>query len=349
MGRRRWGSGLLVSFIINIYFKLCNLFRLITGASQTMAPSATQQFGNATGSNESHQPEPVVPSGRQWRQATVEDVIDEDGPPVPVTPSRSRPAKHVLFNLPGTPLTAENNIFGSSRRQTAVSLSRTPSSSSNSSNSDEDDTHEDFSDVFGLPPAAHHVAPSGRSRTTPEHITSSRQTTPTWSPGRWSSSPRAGPHSTKKSASPAGNKKNRKAKDVWPFFECENGRRVCIFCQWVWNSELFSSLSETDIINRRIKATNAEHDVTTYGDGSSTGTLRNHLCSEHIDDWVSSCDSMGIPLKAKGIKTAVDNYRQSQGQTTSDGMQKPRRQFSKEAFVDSIIEFIIADDQVSDA
>jgi len=104
--------------------------------------------------------------------------------------------------------------------------------------------------------------------------------------------------------------------------------------------------TELIMANRRMNATNPKHDVANFSESSSTGTLHTHLCSEHIDDWVSSCDSANITIKAKKSQAAIDEYRKSRGQPTSGSNTLPKY-FSKEAFVDAIVEFIIADDQVS--
>ena len=101
------------------------------------------------------------------------------------------------------------------------------------------------------------------------------------------------------------------------------------------------------MIHRRMQATDPKHQVADFSKGTSTGTLRAHLCSEHIDDWVSSCDAANIKIKARMVQAEINEYRQSRGEATSEGNWKQRKTFSKEAFVDAIVEFIVADDQVS--
>lgn len=68
----------------------------------------------------------------------------------------------------------------------------------------------------------------------------------------------------------------------------------------------------------------------------------------HIDSWVSGCDKLHIPITAKGAQRAIADYRRRQGQPTSETNDKPRtnRPFSDKAFLDGIVEFIVADDQV---
>ena len=101
------------------------------------------------------------------------------------------------------------------------------------------------------------------------------------------------------------------------------------------------------MIHRRMQATDPKHQVADFSKGTSTGTLHAHLCSKHIDDWVSSCDAANIKIKARTVQVEINEYRQSRGEATSEGNWKQWKTFSKEAFVDAIVEFIVADDQVS--
>ena len=54
--------------------------------------------------------------------------------------------------------------------------------------------------------------------------------------GQWNYSPRAGPHSTRRSShasGPTGNRSGHKAKNVYMFFTKEDNRYYCMFCKWV--------------------------------------------------------------------------------------------------------------------
>ena len=83
-----------------------------------------------------------------------------------------------------------------------------------------------------------------------------------------------------------------------------------------------------------------------YGKGTRTSVLRKHLADAHIDIWVSGCDKLKISICAKEVLQAVANYRTKTGQETFMPTQPAGPEFSKEAFVDAIAEFIVADDQV---
>lgn len=88
-----------------------------------------------------------------------------------------------------------------------------------------------------------------------------------------------------------------------------------------------------------------------FASSTSSGVLRKHLYEHHVDAWVEGCDKLNIPIKAKEASKYVDAYRARKGQRTgasssSEPGQK-RTEFSQEAFVDALVEFIVGDDQVS--
>ncbi|KAI0042415.1 hypothetical protein FA95DRAFT_1465474, partial [Auriscalpium vulgare] len=64
--------------------------------------------------------------------------------------------------------------------------------------------------------------------------------------------------------------------------------------------------------------------------------------------WVASCDKSGITITAKEAQDAVDTYRgqRNSAQSRDSAEQSlPRPPFTNEAFVDALVEFIVADDQ----
>lgn len=87
-----------------------------------------------------------------------------------------------------------------------------------------------------------------------------------------------------------------------------------------------------------------------YGASTASGTKRKHLFTVHLDDWVSSCDDLKIKITAKEAQPFVHEYRARQGQPSSftrlqDVNEIPP--FSNDTFIDAIVDFIVADDQVS--
>jgi hypothetical protein len=65
--------------------------------------------------------------------------------------------------------------------------------------------------------------------------------------------------------------------------------------------------------------------------------MRNHLLAKHAQDWITSCDKLGIPIKANAAHLAAEEIR---------GNTSPALPYSRENFVDAIVEFIVGDDQV---
>jgi len=91
--------------------------------------------------------------------------------------------------------------------------------------------------------------------------------------------------------------------------------------------------------------------VKVKGFGMLTGTSVKcqHLVDCHIDAWVSSCDQLKILITAKAVQDVVCNYRTRQGQAYSQPSSTYSitcSPFSQEAFVNAIMDFIIANDQV---
>ena len=76
---------------------------------------------------------------------------------------------------------------------------------------------------------------------------------------------------------------------------------------------------------------------------TSTGTLRKHLAGEHIEEWVTGCDNLGIKITAEGVMPAVREFRAQPEPTSLEG---ERQEYTKEAFVEAVLEFIVGDDLV---
>lgn len=146
---------------------------------------------------------------------------------------------------------------------------------------------------------------------------------------------------------PAGNRDGNKAGDVWSFFE--RGDIKCKICVYVQISILDDSNS--------LSACSAQHSINpnhpqpnSFGKRTATGNLRKHLFTHHLDIWVRTCDQLGITITAREAQPYLERYRVESGvpfQATADGL--PRVPYSNEAFVDAIMTWIVADDQVCDA
>ena len=104
----------------------------------------------------------------------------------------------------------------------------------------------------------------------------------------------------------------------------------------------FSLFSE--IFHRRLQQDNGAVKVDPYNAGTATGNLQAHLLSHHADEWVQECQALKINLRGKeGGKalvkaTGVPAEHQGQGEA-----QVP---FTQDNFVDGLVQFIVATDQV---
>jgi hypothetical protein len=67
-----------------------------------------------------------------------------------------------------------------------------------------------------------------------------------------------------------------------------------------------------------------------------------HLLKVHLEEWTKSCADMGITITAA---TALKSIKKLQGQEMEEGEHPP---YSKQGFVDALIDFIVGDDVVSD-
>ncbi|KAJ7027234.1 hypothetical protein C8F04DRAFT_1399602 [Mycena alexandri] len=176
----------------------------------------------------------------------------------------------------------------------------------------------------------------------PSPVSSSRSTSPTHQPAsrrrRHRGSPRAGPHASPLPPLPAPRTKTSgrsgSARDVWTFFEPKEPKggekRECLFC-------------------KQQHAVDLHVESKKFASSTSSGVLRKHLYKNHLDAWVEGCDKLKIPINAKEASKHVDAYRSRKGQNTgassNSELGQKRTEFSQEAFVDALVEFIVGDDQ----
>lgn len=86
-----------------------------------------------------------------------------------------------------------------------------------------------------------------------------------------------------------------------------------------------------------------DHKISTFGRSTGISVLRKHLSKNHIEQWVTTCDNLKIPITAKSAEEAVRIFRKEPDPTS---LETERLTYSKEAFVDAIVDFIVGDDQV---
>ena len=83
-----------------------------------------------------------------------------------------------------------------------------------------------------------------------------------------------------------------------------------------------------------------------YAAGNSSSTLRRHLACDHINTWVSICKQKGITIEAKVIAKKLDAYHNTHDQSVKQDNGTTCQKYSREAFVNVIVEWIVTDDQV---
>lgn len=80
---------------------------------------------------------------------------------------------------------------------------------------------------------------------------------------------------------------------------------------------------------------------------AGTDNPRRHFRDQHLDLWVESCDKMGITITAKSAIAQVEAWRRrQQGEAEAMPTETRHSQFSRELFVDYLVEWIVSDDQV---
>jgi hypothetical protein len=71
--------------------------------------------------------------------------------------------------------------------------------------------------------------------------------------------------------------------------------------------------------------------------------LRKHLFNDHIEKWITSCEKLNIRITATAAVEAIRMFRKEPATTS---LESERPQYSKDAFRDALVDFIVGDDQV---
>jgi len=155
-----------------------------------------------------------------------------------------------------------------------------------------------------------------------------------------SQSPRAGPHSKPTASSKY--KPKGGAKDVWQFFKKEPGCNICVICQCVTDF-IFLITNKLNYFYRQAHAADPTHHISSFKDTTSTSNMRKHLFTDHIAEWVKLCEDLNIPIIAPAAISAIHKFRKEPVPTP---LESERPQYSKQAFIDAIVDFVVGDDQV---
>lgn len=80
--------------------------------------------------------------------------------------------------------------------------------------------------------------------------------------------------------------------------------------------------------------------------------MRLHFSGKHVADWVPACDSAGIKITAAAAQDDVEAFRRTVDNSQHVARAEPTGanaapEFSRDAFIDLIVEWVVADDQVS--
>jgi hypothetical protein len=97
------------------------------------------------------------------------------------------------------------------------------------------------------------------------------------------------------------------------------------------------------IFHREIHSADPSHHVTDFSSTTSTSNLRKHLFTDHIEKWIASCEKLNISVTAAAALEAIRQFRKEPATTS---LESERPKYSKEAFTDALVDFIVGDDQV---
>ena len=107
------------------------------------------------------------------------------------------------------------------------------------------------------------------------------------------------------------------------------------------------------IANNDLQSTGDWLQVKTFSLTTGSSNLREHLVDCHHDEWVKSCLDLGLTIKGKDGMAAKAVYEAEHlgGYLTNPSLvlSEDCPRFSREAFIDGLIEWIIANDQVCTA
>jgi hypothetical protein len=82
--------------------------------------------------------------------------------------------------------------------------------------------------------------------------------------------------------------------------------------------------------------------VHAYSLTTGSGPLRSHLFKNHLEEWVSECQKQGIEMRGKEGEEALAKFTGLPVQRQA----KACTPFSQDFFLDSLVQFIIATNQV---
>jgi hypothetical protein len=104
----------------------------------------------------------------------------------------------------------------------------------------------------------------------------------------------------------------------------------------------FSSHIFTDKFHRKLRQNNGAIRVHRYAESTASGPLRSHLLTHHAEEWVQECQQQNIALRGKGGEEALAKVTG----VPVDHQAEARVPFTQENFLDGLVQFVVATDQV---
>ena len=98
-------------------------------------------------------------------------------------------------------------------------------------------------------------------------------------------------------------------------------------------------------LSRHEHAANLWKNIHDFTKGTESTSLWKDLASEYIEMWISIYNKKGIKITMGGVAKYVAAYCEECGEIPETD-NTTHQKFSKEAFVDAIVEWMVADDQV---
>lgn len=97
-----------------------------------------------------------------------------------------------------------------------------------------------------------------------------------------------------------------------------------------------------DNFHRKLRQDNRTLKVHRYSETTASGPLRAHLLSRHAEEWVKECQQKKIALRGKEGEEALAKVTG----VPVDRQAQARVPFTQENFLDGLVQFIVATDQV---
>jgi len=101
-----------------------------------------------------------------------------------------------------------------------------------------------------------------------------------------------------------------------------------------------SSCLFTSFYLSEANAKDKEHQIVTFQSGTGITNLRNHLTKFHLQAWTKACSDGGIKM----CDASLETIKKFQGHDNEEVEHLP---FTKEAFSEALMEFVVGDDVVS--